>query len=204
MRLLPYPAATLLASLLCAPLGCVVAADDTATTNEVSTSQSASTSTTSDDTTSEGTTVSPPDDTTTAADSGSDTGMSSSDGGGGGQACGNGVIEGTEKCDCGGEPCSPAGLNGAQCAGLTNPQFPMRVYTGGILDCSPASCQFTFATCSFCGDGVLNGNEVCEQGDDPNVSCQDLGMGSSTNDLPCGPDCQIDTTCCEMPLPKGC
>ncbi len=113
-----------------------------------------------------------------------------------GQFCGNNCIEGTEQCDCGGAPCSPAGLNGEMCAGQFNPAFPMRVYTGGILDCSMASCQFSFATCTFCGDTVLNGNEVCELTDDPGPSCQALGMGSSTDPLPCGLDCQWDVSMC--------
>jgi hypothetical protein len=186
------------------PLACVVAADDAPAEESTGTP---TTSTTSDDTTgSQETTETPPDDTTTTGvDTGSGTEMaSSSDGGGGGQQCGNGEIEGTELCDCGTDFCSPAGLNGGMCAGLVNPAFPERVYTGGILDCSMASCQYVFTQCSYCGDGVLNGNEICELDDDPNVSCQDLGLGSSTNDLPCGLDCQIDTTCCETPEAKEC
>src|SRR5262245_44115985 len=145
-----------------------------------------------DDTTTRGesTTDPPPtDESTTAADTGTETAGESTDGGGNGQACGNGVIEGTEQCDCGMMPCSPQGLGGAQCVGLVNPQFPDRYYSGGILDCSPASCQFVFLTCTFCGDELLNGNEICEDGDN-GPSCQDLGLGSSTSDLPCGPTCQ--------------
>jgi hypothetical protein len=156
-------------------------------------------------TTSDETTETPPDDTTTTGlDSGSDSGTAgSSSDGGQGQACGNGVIEGTELCDCGGMPCSPAGLGGAMCAGQINPAFPDRVYTGGILDCSPASCQFVFTTCTFCGDENLNGNEICEDGDN-GPSCQDLGLGSSTADLPCGPTCQWYIECCDAMPPKDC
>ena len=50
------------------------------------------------------------------------------------QCCGNGAIDGTELCDCGGEFCTPAGLNFAECAELTNPLFPDRIYTGGVLE----------------------------------------------------------------------
>lgn len=199
----PFPSlASLLAPLLLLSLGCPAPApidddDDDGSSSSLTTSTTAPASTSDS-----GTTETPSDDTTsTGADS---TGASSSEGGNQGQECGNGLIEGTEQCDCGEDFCTPAGLDGAMCAGLTNPLFPDRVYTGGILDCSPASCQYVFAQCSFCGDTVLNGNEICELHDDPGPSCQALGMGSSTTPLPCGNDCQWDTTCCEVPLPKEC
>jgi hypothetical protein len=203
MRLLRYPGAPLLVSLLLAPLGCTtIIQDDTPDES----SGVSSTSTTADDTTTTAaeTTVTPDDTTSTGADSGSSTDQaSSSDEGNNGQACGNGAIEGTELCDCGTDFCTPAGLNGAMCAGLINPAFPDRVYTGGVLDCSMASCQFVFTQCSFCGDRVLNGNEICEDGDN-GPSCQDLGMGSSTADLPCGPDCQWHIACCGDMPPEDC
>lgn len=206
MRLLRHIGAPLFLSLLLPQFGCPDTIIIQQPPAEESTGQAES-STTSDDTTSRGESSSgePADDTTsTGADSGSgtDTG-SDSETGSQGQACGNGVIEGTEQCDCGGMPCSPAGLGGMQCAGNINPQFPMRVYTGGILDCSPASCQFVYTTCTFCGDENLNGNEICEQGDN-GPSCQDLGLGSSTSDLPCGPSCQWYVECCDPVPPEDC
>jgi hypothetical protein len=204
MRLLRHTGAPLLLSLLVAPLACTTIIQQPPEDDDDSTGAA---STTSDDTTttttSAATTESPTGSTTVGADSTMDDTGTSTDGGNQGQACGNGAIEGTEQCDCGGMPCSPAGLDGAQCAGLTNPAFPNRVYTGGILDCSPASCQFTFTTCTFCGDGALNGNEICEVGDN-GPSCQALGLGASTSPLKCGPSCQWYTECCGPNPPDNC
>jgi hypothetical protein len=113
-----------------------------------------------------------------------------------GDSCGNGILCGTEQCDCGGMPCTPEGLDFAECEGLVNPQFPDRVYTGGILDCSPASCQLVFTTCTFCGDENLNGNEACELDSPPQDTCASLGLGDATEPLPCDESCQLDTSSC--------
>jgi len=113
-----------------------------------------------------------------------------------GDSCGNGLLCGTEQCDCGGMPCTPEGLDFAECAGSINPAFPDRVYTGGILDCSPASCQLIFTTCTFCGDENLNGNETCELDSPPQDTCASLGLGDATEPLPCDESCQLDTSSC--------
>lgn len=157
-----------------------------------------------DDTTTTGT---PPDPTNNddcnddaVADTGSeDTGTTT---GPIGQICGDGFISGSEQCDCGGMPCTPAGLGGEMCVGLVNPSIPDRIYTGGLLDCSAASCQFNFDTCTFCGDDNVNGIEQCEQGEPTGVTCMDLGMGDGVDELPCADDCTFDTTECGMASPK--
>jgi len=200
--------------------------DGTATTVAATSTTAASAQTSSTgplDDSSAGTIAQPSDDSDSgdsgsgdsgSGDSGSGDSSSSGSGGttgGGASTCGDGKIEGQEQCDCGLDdggtplPCTPAGLGGMECPGLVNPASPDTIYTGGILLCNPASCQFSFATCGFCGDDILDfPGEACEFGDDPNVTCQELGMGGGTAPLPCGRDCQIDTTCCAEPLPKEC
>ena len=131
---------------------------------------------------------------TSSDDLGASTGVSGCDDNG--QCCGNGIIDATERCDCGMMPCTPEGLGFAECAGLFNPAFPDRVYTGGILDCSPASCQLLFTTCTFCGDENLNGNETCELDSPPVDTCASLGLGDATEPLPCDESCQLDTSSC--------
>lgn len=136
--------------------------------------------------------------TTLAGSSGTTQGddIAASDDVDGCQCCGNGIIDGTEQCDCGAMPCTPEGLDFAECVGTTNPVYPERVYTGGIIDCSPASCQLVFTNCSFCGDGSINGNETCEPDPPPQDTCASLGLGDAAEPLPCDESCQLDTSSC--------
>jgi hypothetical protein len=150
----------------------------------------------SDDAADSSTTVAGSSSTTEAEgpSSSSDDGISGCDDDG--QCCGNGIIDSSETCDCGMMPCTPAGLDFQECAGLVNPAFPDRIYTGGILDCSFASCQLVFTTCTFCGDRNVNGNETCELDPPPDDTCASLGLGEQTEPLPCDESCQLDTSSC--------
>lgn len=123
-------------------------------------------------------------------------GESSSEGGNQGQLCGNGLIEGTEECDCAGGVCTVEGLGGRSCYDVAgeNPDAPGPP-TGGALACTAASCKLDIASCTYCGDRVLNGDETCELDLPIEASCSSLGAGA-VGALECGSDCQIDTAAC--------
>lgn len=59
--------------------------------------------------------------------------------------CGNNVKESGEQCD--GDD-----LGGQYCQSLG--------YTGGSLSCNP-DCTFDISNCTYCNDGICNGNETC-------------------------------------------
>ncbi len=113
----------------------------------------------------------------------------------GGSFCGDGVLEGSEDCDCGDDgECTEQELGGNACENLSDPLVP-GVLTGGVLGCNPASCRYDTTQCVYCGDGVLNGNEVCELDQPIETNCVDLGKGTA-GDLTCMDTCQVDTTAC--------
>ncbi len=155
----------------------------------------------SDDPTSNEETMDPTDDdgdqsTSSAADTDTDAGLESGSSGfdPGGAACGNGVIEGSEDCDCGeGNVCAEKELGGQGCVGLDDPEVP-GILTGGVLLCSPTSCRYDTTNCFYCGDGTVNGNETCEPGQPLETSCGELGLG--LGEVSCGSDCQVDTSGC--------
>lgn len=111
-----------------------------------------------------------------------------------GSICGDGVVSGTEDCDCAMLPCTPQAFGDVTCIDIEDPAIPGRI-TGGVLDCNPASCRFNTTGCLFCGDGDVNGNEQCEPGDNVDATCMQLGAGAA-GDLSCDNDCAIDTSAC--------
>ena len=100
--------------------------------------------------------------------------------------CGDGIRRGDEACD-------GADLNGRTCASVG--------YQGGDLACDPSCTRFDVSDCTICGDGELEGDEVCEYdwydgGIYPeDVTCRDLGFDGGT--IGCEPTCDaFDTTYC--------
>lgn len=95
--------------------------------------------------------------------------------------CGNGVVEGQEQCD-------GNSLNPNQ-----NPTCEGRGFAGGTLGCRE-DCTFNYTNCTaaVCGNGFVEGSEVCDGG---SVSCSSLGAASGT--ATCKADCTgYDTSSC--------
>lgn len=175
------------------------------TTNVTSTTSDATTSTTTPPAEDSSTTTQPGD-TTTSTTSGDSTSSSSGGESSSGSSgaiycacCGNGLLDGSEECDCGDDnDCTPAEMNFTTCEDLSNPLRPGVVYTGGTLRCSPASCRYMFEECFGCGNGTIDPGEACEP-EVPTPTCAELGVGTSKEPVPCDPaTCQLDTSSCVL------
>ncbi len=96
--------------------------------------------------------------------------------------CGDGTKDETEACDTG-------DFGGATCQSLG--------FAGGGLSCS-ADCQIIdTSNCTplmSCGDGMKNGNELCDGMDLGGKTCQTEGFDGGP--LSCKPDCTLDTSGC--------
>ena len=141
------------------------------------------------------------DDTTSTTESGTGVDSSSSssestEDEGSGSICGDGYITGMEECDCGGIQCQPDGLDQHTCLDVDVPNAP-GLLTGGELSCDPGSCRFDVSGCTFCGDGMLNGNEECEADTPIEQTCKELGKGTAGTVM-CGTSCTIDTSACTL------
>lgn len=97
--------------------------------------------------------------------------------------CGNGVAERGELCD-------GADTRGQRCDTLG--------HGDGMLGCT-ASCEFDTSSCSvtnaFCGDGQIEGSEMCDRNALAGESCESLGF--RRGELRCNGLCNFDTTGCE-------
>ncbi len=115
--------------------------------------------------------------------------------------CSNGVRETGEQCDCGQSMiCTVAQLGGAMldCTSLQAPAGGN--YSGGLLKCDSMSCTYDVSACEYCGDGVPNGGEACDDGNMMNTD-----MCTSACELPvCGDTfVQAGEQCDDGNLEKG-
>ncbi len=201
MRSLRHPAPSLapslalvcIASFACGDGGGTATSDPSTTGTE---SSSSSSSESSSSTAPPETTNPDPDDSSSSEpppETTSESGSSESDPSGG-AVCGNGVIEGSEDCDCGEFSCTPDSLDNKKCSDVDDPLVPGDL-TGGILGCNPSSCRFDTSMCSWCGDEFIGEGEDCEPETPIDVACSDVGMGSA-GIVTCGPACTYDVSAC--------
>ena len=111
-----------------------------------------------------------------------------------GPACGDGVVDMGESCDCGnmGGACSPAQLGNIDCTGLPSPKGT--AFGGGTLACNAPSCTHNTVGCTYCGDGKRNGAEACDAADLGGATCATQGFTSGA--LSCSETCSFNTAGC--------
>jgi Beta-propeller repeat len=93
-----------------------------------------------------------------------------------GGTCGDSLIQ-----NGAGEDCDGNNLGVINCVDHTTPQN----YHGGTLSCA-TDCQYNTNNCEYCGDGTINGTEVC---DGSSASCIDLNYFTGTST--CSTSCTI-------------
>ncbi len=109
--------------------------------------------------------------------------------------CGNGVLDGTEKCDT-------TDLNDATCESVVG------VGSTGILLCD-SSCNFNTTKCSpsrGCGNGSIEDSEECDTTSfkDGITLCSAYdGATYKSGSLKCSPTCKIDTSECKSYCGNG-
>lgn len=111
--------------------------------------------------------------------------------------CGNGKIESGEACD--GDAVE------ATCNYALN--VDNAIIFSGKVTCN-SDCTLNAKDCSYCGDGIVNGDEECDKNDGISPvfgeknSCKSL-TGFSMGKLGCTSDCRFDTRQCEAACQYG-
>jgi hypothetical protein len=107
--------------------------------------------------------------------------------------CGDGDIEGNEVCE-------GDALGGAVCADLVD--AVLGSYVGGDLVCGDDCRTFDVSQCVLpvCGDGVVEGAEVCDGENLVDATCESVAPGQFTRGaLGCAADCRaFDTSACRF------
>jgi hypothetical protein len=108
--------------------------------------------------------------------------------------CGDGLVEGFEECEAG-------KLNGQTCA-----TYQPRSFRGGALSCKN-DCNFDTSACvSWCGNGVVDYDEVCDGQALAGKSCADMIVADGRyylgGTLRCSSQCGFDFSQCIKP--PGC
>lgn len=97
------------------------------------------------------------------------------------RTCGNGALDGAERCD-------GANLGGATCQTLG--------FAEGTLSCG-LDCRFDVSACipdEDCGDGEVGTEEECDGPALQGATCRSLGFGGGV--LSCSGACRLDTSTC--------
>jgi len=105
--------------------------------------------------------------------------------------CGNSVLEGSEKCDCGYDGiCNSVELGGNTCTTVKGS------YWYGTLGCTapPTGCQFDTSKCYYCGNSVKEGAEQCDDGnhnsnDGCSSTCKTEYCGDGVTQTALGEEC---------------
>jgi len=102
--------------------------------------------------------------------------------------CGDGVLSPSEACEA-------FDLRGQRCVDLG--------FEGGRLACSE-TCTLDTSLCFRCGDGVVQGDEVCDGDVDPAITCETIRGPGATGTVVCSDDCMsFEDIDCSDPAVEG-
>jgi hypothetical protein len=102
--------------------------------------------------------------------------------------CGDGVVSGAEVCD-------GNDVGGTVCTDLAAPQNGN--FTGGTLTCLANCSGYDEDACTWCGDGSLNGSEICEGNQLGGATCVDAGwLPGGGGNVTCTGACALDGSMC--------